>query len=134
MALSAIALRTYAVNSIYDQLPVKATEVIYEGSAIGMTAGYARALVAADKFGGFSMENVTGTAASGGILVTVRVRGYISLAITDAAVTDWGAAVYASDDGTFTLDPTSNTLIGKLVHWISTGYGIVAFNTAITTL
>jgi hypothetical protein len=134
MALSAIAPRIYEVDSIYDQLPVKATEVIYEGSAIGMTSGYARALVAADKFGGFAMANVTGTAADGGILVTVRRHGYIKLPVTDIAVTDWGAAVYASDDGTFLLDPTSNTLIGKLVRWISTGIGIVAFDTAITTL
>jgi hypothetical protein len=143
MALAANTPRIYEVDSIYDQLPVKATEVIWTGAAVGMVAGYARGLVAGttDKFAGFAEETVTGTSASGGVSVTVRKRGVVKLPVTDLAVTNWGAAVYASDDGTFTLDADdgggpaiANVQIGKVVRFISTGIGMVAFDTEKTTL
>ncbi len=145
MALAANSPQTYEVNSIYDQLPVKALEVIYEGAAVGMSGGYARpmtaAAVAGDKFAGFAMESVTGTAADGGVSITVRKRGVIKLAVTNLAVTDWGSLVHASDDGTFTLDADDGggpavvyTGIGKVERFISTGIGMVAFDTAKTAL
>jgi hypothetical protein len=135
MALAAATPRIYEVDSIYDQLPVKATVVIYQGAAIGMTGGYARGLIGTDLFAGFAMESVTGTAADGGVNVTVRKRGVIKLSgVGTAAVTDWGVGVYATADGTFTLTAASNPLVGKIVRWISTGVVMVAFNSAKTTL
>jgi hypothetical protein len=50
------------------------------------------------------------------------------LPITSLAITDRGKPVYASDDDTFTLTPTGNTYIGMVVRWISTGFGLIAFN------
>ncbi len=134
MALAAATPRIYEVDSIYDQLPVKATVVIYQGAAIGMVSGYARGLIGTDLFAGFAMESVTGTAADGGVNVTVRKRGVIKLTVGSAAVTDWGVGVYATADGTFTLTAASNPLVGKIVRWISTGVVMVAFNAAKTTL
>jgi len=134
MALAAATPRTYEVDSIFDQLPVKASVVIYQGAAIGMTGGYARGLIGTDLFAGFAEESVTGTAADGGVRVTVRKKGYIKLTVGVAAVTDWGVGVYATADGTFTLTASTNPLVGKIVRWISTGVVIVAFNSANTTL
>ncbi len=145
MALAANVPQTYEVDSIYDQLPVKANAVIYQGAAVGMSGGYARpmtaAAVAGDKFAGFAMESVTGTSADGGVSVTVRKRGVVQLPVTSLAVTDWGALIHASDDGTFTLDADDGggpavvyTGIGKVVRFISTGIGMVAFDDTKTTL
>ncbi len=135
MALSAAAPRIYEVDSIYDQLPVKASAVIYQGACIGMTGGYATPMTSTYLFAGFAMESVTGTAADGGVNVTVRKRGVIKLSsVGTAAVTDWGVGVYATADGSFTLTASSNPLVGKIVRWIATGVVMVAFNTAKTTL
>ena len=127
MALSADTLLDFDLGEL-NELPVKASEVIYRGSAVGLTSGYARALVAGDIFGGFALAAVTGTAADGGANVQVRTSGKVKLAISALAVTDIDKPVYASADGTFTLTATSNTRIGTVHRWIETGYGIIAFN------
>ena len=38
-----------------------------------------------------------------------------------------GKPVYASDDATFTLTATSNSYVGRIVRWISTGVVMVEF-------
>mgnify|MGYP001602698178 CR=1 FL=1 len=129
MALSANTKRNYGGVGI-NSLPVKATSVIYEGSAVGVTAGYVRALVAADPFEGFALEAKTGTAADGGERINVQTEGLVQLSITSLAVTDVGSNVYASDDGTFTLTPGSNSLIGYVYRFVSTGVGIIRFKRA----
>ncbi len=134
MALAAATPRIYEVDSIYNQLPVKASAVIWEGACIGMTGGYATPMTSTYLFAGFAMESVTGTAADGGINVTVRKHGVIKLTVGTAAVTDWGVGVYATADGTFTLTASSNPLVGKIVRWIATGIVMVAFNASKTTL
>jgi predicted RecA/RadA family phage recombinase len=129
MALSADTNLIYGVQGI-NQVPVKATSVIFKGSAVGMTAGYARALVAGDVFAGFALEAVTGAAADGGNYVNVETRGLVQLSVSGAAVTDIGADIYASDDGTFTKTAGSNTFIGKVHRYVSSGVVVVAFDTA----
>ncbi len=105
----------------YGDLPVKAATKIYEGSAVGLTTGYARALVAADPFGGFcSRRSDNSAGANGDRNVKVREKGKIILDVTGVTgVTDVGSTVYASDDNTFTLTSTSNTAIGKVARFIS---------------
>src|SRR5689334_8311964 len=127
MALSAISKRIYGVDG-NNNLPVKASAVIYEGSAVGLTSGYARPLTAGDIFGGFALESATGTAVDGVTRVNVKPSGLVQLAITSIAVTDIGKVVYASDDGTFTLTQSTNSPIGRVHRWISTGNVIVAFD------
>ncbi len=124
MALSADTPRAYGggVDPTFTSLPCTSAVTIYEGSAVGesTTAGTYRALVGGDNFAGFAHEQVIN--ASGGTKrVKVRQKGIIRVAVTGAtAVTDNSAAVYASDDGTFTLTATSaNTQIGKVVQWIA---------------
>ena len=49
MALAADKVRTFETPGI-NSLPVAASSKIYRGSAVGFSAGYARALVAGDAF------------------------------------------------------------------------------------
>lgn len=129
MALSADTPRVYEIGED-SVIPVAAAAQIYEGSAVGSNGGYARALVAGDEFLGFARENKLGGTADADVNITVATRGRIQLAITSAAVTDLGKAVYASADGTFTFTATSNSRIGAMVRFVSTGVVIVEFRTS----
>jgi predicted RecA/RadA family phage recombinase len=105
-----------------NQLPCIASDIIYEGAAVGENgSGYFRPLVAGDAFAGFALEicdNSTG--AAGDRLVRLRSRGVVVMPITGAtAVTDEGSTVYASDDDTLTLTASTNTAIGKVLRYIS---------------
>jgi len=127
--LAANSARTYELGDI-NEFPVIASDIIYEGAAVGDNAsGYARPLVAGDPFRGFAEKKADNSAGSAGdINVRVLSKGKIKLAITSLAITDVGKDVYASDDDTFTLTATSNTRIGYVHRWLSTGYGIIAFD------
>lgn len=132
MALSADTPRVYAVGEI-EEYPVAASVTLYEGSAVGENAsGYARPLVAGDPFLGFAVRGVAGGASAGGKNVEVKTRGRIQLAISSIAITaNDRPAVYASDDGTFTLTASTNSQIGFVSRWVSTGVAIVEFDSAL---
>jgi hypothetical protein len=113
------------------EYPVIASDIIYEGAAVGENAsGYARPLAAADPFLGFAQRTVDNSAgAAGAKTVVVKRRGVIKLPISGLAITaNDRPKVYASDDDTFTLTSTSNSLIGTVLQWIETGYAYVEFN------
>lgn len=105
----------------YNDLPAVATDIIYEGAAVGDSSGYARPLVAADAFGGFATRQADNSSGSAGAInVRVRQVGVVTLAVTGVTgVTDEGSTVYASDDDTFTLTASGNSSIGKIVRWVS---------------
>ena len=110
--------RDFVLGDLQD-LPVVATDIIYEGAAVGENgSGYFRPLVAADPFAGFAQSQADNSA--GAINVRVKPYGRIVLSVTGVtAVTDEGSTVYASDDDTFTLTSSGNTAIGKIVRYIS---------------
>lgn len=110
--------------------PVIAADIIFEGSAVGDNAsGYARPLVAGDPFRGFAVAKVDNSlGAAGALNVEVRQRGRVQLAIGSLAITDVGKPVYASDDSTFTLTSTSNSYVGRVVRFVSSGVGVVEFD------
>lgn len=119
--LAANKPREFILGELQD-LPVVASDIIYEGAAVGENgAGYFRPLVAADPFAGFAQSNADNSAgAAGAINVRVKPRGRIVLSVVGVtAVTDEGTTVYASDDDTFTLTVGTNTPIGKVVRYIS---------------
>ena len=120
--------RDYYKGDFHD-FPVIAADIIYQGAAVGDNgAGYARPLVAGDPFRGFAemtADNATG--AAGAVNVRCRTKGKIQLAIASLAITDVGKTVYASDDNTFTLTATSNSAIGTVSSWVSTGLGVIDF-------
>jgi hypothetical protein len=121
------------VDPKFNDLPVIAADIIYEGSAVGDNgSGLARPLVAADVFLGFSIAKADNSAgAASDIAVRVRQRGVVQLTVTGvASADDVGSTVYASDDDTFTLTSTSNTAIGKVVRWVSSTTCLVYFEGA----
>jgi hypothetical protein len=127
--LSAALARTYLQGDVED-LQVAATSAIYEGSAIGLTSGYARQLTAGDKFQGFALSDVASQASAGDARVRVRTRGRIVLTISSVAVTDIGKPVYASDGNAFTLTQSTNSHIGRVVDVYGTNAALVEFDAA----
>jgi hypothetical protein len=131
--LAADVQRAYQLGD-NEEYPVIASDIIYQGAAVGENAsGYARPLAAGDPFLGFAIEQVDNSAgAAGAKNVLVKSRGRVQLAIAAIAITaNDRPAVYASDDDTFTLTAGANSLIGYVSHWVSTGYAVVEFDAAL---
>ncbi len=126
--LAAAAPRAYGRGDLTEH-GVIASDIIYEGAACGDNgAGYARPLVAGDKFLGFAeakVDNSTGSA--GDLNVRCIETGFIQLAVSGAVITDIGQSVYASDDDTFVFVAPSNSYIGNVVQFVSAGVVIVRF-------
>jgi hypothetical protein len=125
--------RDYSLGDL-DEYPMIAADIIYEGAAVGENgSGYSQPLVAADPFQGFAVEQCDNAAGSAGDKrVKVRTRGCITLPISALAITSNDRpAVYASDDNTFTLTASGNSLIGYVRRWVSTGIAIVEFDAAL---
>lgn len=93
---------------------VKGAAHIYKGGFVGLdTNGYARALVAGDQAVGVAYEEKDNTSGSDGdASVRVFTQGDFSHALTGAALSNIGDAVYASSDDTLTFTATSNSLVG----------------------
>jgi len=130
--LSANTPRAYEGGDRND-LPVIAADIIYEGAAVGIVSGsgHARPLQAGDKFAGFAKEQADNSAgAAAAITVRVQEKGKIKLNVSGAVITDIGAPIYASDDNTFTKTATSNTLIGFVHRFVSSGVVIVDYDVA----
>lgn len=128
--LAADAPRNYDLGD-HNTLPVIAADIIYEGAAVGENAsGYSRPLVAGDPFQGFCQGKVDNSAgAAGAKNVEVISSGKVQLTVAGAtAITanDF-PPVYASDDNTFTLTASTNTLIGNVHRWIASTDCIVSF-------
>lgn len=107
-------------QDVLVDLPIVASDIIYEGSAVGesSTNGTARPLSGGDTFMGFCVrrcDNASG--AANDKKVRVMAQGLVQLTVTGVDnINDYDAAVYASDDDTFTLtSSTGHTQIGKVV-------------------
>lgn len=127
--LAANKPRDYEIGD-FNELPMIASDIIYEGAAVGDNgSGLARPLVAGDPLLGFAQRQADNSAgAASAINVLVRQRGEIVLTVTGvASADDVGATVYASDDDTFTLTASTNTAIGKVARWITSTTCVVYF-------
>ena len=128
--LAANKQRPYEIGD-YNDIPVIASDIIYEGAAVGMVAasGHARPLTTADRFVGFAVrqaDNSSGAAAA--INVTVQMRGEIQLAVTGAVITDLKQPVYAADDDSFQFSPVGGVFVGFVKRFVSSGVVIVEFD------
>lgn len=126
--LAAAKPRVFQIGE-YVEIPAIASDIIYEGAAVGDSSGTARPLVAGDAFLGFCDRTADNSAgAAGAVNVRCRQRGKIVLSVTGISSTDdIGTAVYASDDDTFTTTVGSNTAIGKVDSWITGTTCVVYF-------
>jgi hypothetical protein len=114
-----------------SQLPVIASDIIYEGAAVGVVdaSGHGRPLVGGDRFAGFAnakADNATGAAAA--INVDLRTKGKVELAVSGAVITDRGQPVYATDDDTFVFNPVGGSFVGRVHRFVSAGVVVVEFD------
>lgn len=116
-----------------NELPVIASDIIYEGAAVGIVpaSGHARPLAAGDRFGGFAVQKADNSAGSAAD-ITVRVvqSGEIELSVSGAVISDVGQPVYATDDDTFVLSPVGGVFIGFVKRFVSSGVVVVGFDAA----
>ncbi len=126
------ANRVYELGDI-NQVPVKASAIIYQGAAVGgHSSGYARPIANGDKFLGFADEKIDNSGGGDGVkTVRVRKRGAILLDISGVALGDIGKSVYATDDNTFTLSATNAVYIGQISRIDSSGVALVEFDVAV---
>lgn len=122
--------RTYGVGRT-NSLNVIASDIIYEGAAVGMVvgSGHARPLAAGDEFVGFAerkADNSAGAAAA--IMVDLIDAGQVQLSVSGAVITDVGQPVYATDDDTFVFSPVGGVFIGFVKRFVSAGVVIVEFD------
>ncbi len=137
MALAKDTPRKYdpAVEPMFTDLPVKASSTCYEGAAVTDDGGNGvvdGALSASENFVGFVERGVINSVATDGVVrCKVRMQGIIKdLAVTGVtAATDYGIAIYATDNGTFTTTSSTTFIqIGKLNSYNSvTGFCDVFF-------
>lgn len=114
-----------------NQIPVVASDIIYEGAAVGVVnaSGHARPLTGVDRFVGFALRKADNSAgAAAAINVTVAERGEVQLPVSGAVITDVGQPVYATDDDTFTFNPVGAAFIGFVKRFVSSGVVIVGFD------
>lgn len=111
-------------------LPVVASDIIYEGAALGWSSGYVRPLVSGDAFAGFALEKQDNSSGSAGDKnVLSLVRGTIKLSVTGAAAGDEGQGVYATDDNVFTT-VQGGSRIGFIERVESSGVALVRIQIA----
>lgn len=138
LGVGTLAMTTLAANSprSYELgernfLPVIASDIIYEGAAVGLVdgTGHARPLSGGDRFGGFAVakaDNSSGAAAA--INVEVYECGEVQLSVSGAVITDIGQPVYATDDDTFVFNPVGGTFVGFVKRFVSSGVVVVEFD------
>jgi hypothetical protein len=121
--------RAYELGE-FNEIPVIAADIIFEGAAVSDdTNGHAKPLGAGEHFLGFAVKKADNSAgAAAAINVKVRTAGLIQLAVASVAITDVGAEVFASDDNTFVLTQSTNTRIGVVHRFVSSGICIVKFD------
>lgn len=131
--MTTLAVDTYRIKSLGDvnEFPVIATDIIYEGAAVGLVnaTGHARPLTSADKFVGFAekkADNASGAAAAINVR-TVR-KGIVELSVSGAVITDVGQPVYATDDNAFVFNPVGAVFIGHVSRFVSSGVVEVDFD------
>jgi hypothetical protein len=131
--MSTLAADSVRIQEIGErnQYPVIASDIIYEGAAVGLVdgTGHARPLNAADRFVGFANKRADNSAgAAAAILVQVVEQGKVQLSVSGAVITDVGQPVYATDDDTFVFSPVGGVFIGYVSRFVSAGVVVVAFN------
>ena len=129
--LAANKPRAYGSGGNRNHLSVVASDIIYEGAAVGAVtaSGHARPLVVGDPFVGFAefkADNSAGAAAA--ITVQVVQSGEIQLSVSGAVITDIGQPVYATDDDTFVFSPVGASFVGRVDRFVSSGVVIVAYD------
>jgi hypothetical protein len=122
-----------------NEAPVAAGQHLYRGSmAFGDVAGRATTVLGAKFLGHVVAEANNSSGGAGAINVILYGGRYrLQVPLSDVALTSIGAQVFASDNNTLTLTPGANTLVGRVVRYVTTDTAIVEFapvNYAVATV
>lgn len=126
MALAAdtprVGLETLNGGYVIEPL-TEESAVFFRGAAVGLDASdqNAQPLEDGDVFLGIALEGKTIGATGSVERVKVQVGGAFELPLTSVAKADIGKAVFATDDGTYTLVGTGNSSIGRIIDIPATG-------------
>jgi hypothetical protein len=122
MALTANRDVDHYVDQELRSLRLAAGAHIYKGAFVALSSGYARPLAAGDRFVGIAYEEMDNTGGSAGDKsVRLYTLGDFGHALSGAAVTNIGSAVYASADNTLTFTAGGNSYVGYVVDVPATG-------------
>ena len=123
MALTASRQVDRFVDQELRTFRVKGTTKIYRGAFLGITsAGVLRGLVAGDVLAGISYEEIDNSAGADGAKVArVFTLSDFQVSVSGAAQTDVGRPVFASADDALTFVATSNSYVGIVQDFLSTG-------------
>jgi len=128
-ALTANANIPHLPDQELREFYVAAAEHIYRGAFVGVDpAGYAKAFVPGDVFVGIAYEESDNSAgAAAATKVQVYTLGDFELALTSAALTHTGQAVFATDDSAISLIGHPDAFVGRVVSKDAdtAGYAIV---------
>lgn len=128
--LAANTQRAYELGEQND-IPVIASDIIYEGAAVGVVpaSGHARPLTSADTFAGFALRQADNSAgAAAAINVNTVIKGEVQLTVSGVTITDLRQPVYATDDDTFTMSPVGGVFVGFVKRFVSSGIAVVEFD------
>ena len=119
------------VDPHFEDYPMIADDIIYEGAACGLdSSGNIQPFVASTtEFVGFATKKVDNTGgAAGDLNAQVRTQGKARLPVTGVTgIDDVGKIVYASDDNLFTLTLATGDAIGKVARHITSTECMVYF-------
>lgn len=123
MALSANREVDHYVDQELRTGAVAASMHIYKGALVewGPT-GYLRPVTGAGQFAGLAYEEGDNSGGGDGdVSVRVFTIGDFGLPLSGAVQASTGTGVYASDDGTLTLDSSGSTFVGFVQGLVSSG-------------
>ena len=132
MALTKSVEVDHFVDQELRSFKVAAGKKVFKGSFVGLdpTGGFARPLVAGDKFPGLAFEEIDNSGcADGHLSVRCYTVGDFVLTVTGVTQAKVGDAVFASDDGTVTLTGATESFIGHVEDFSGSGSAIVRINT-----
>ena len=132
MALTANREVDHYVDQELRSLPVAASTKVYKGAFVGIRQdGYARGLVAGDRFAGIAYEEMDNTdGGSGTRSVRVYTLGDFALTLTGVEVYHRLKEVYATDDETLSLTAGPRaSFVGHVVDKLGTGLALVRLGT-----
>jgi len=124
------------VGENMQEFPVAASTTIYRGSMVTQNSGDdIAALTAGDEFKGHAMEKADNSSGSAGDINCKVLQGKYRLQVSLSGVAQSDATersiVYASDNETYTLTQGSNSPVGRVVRYVSSGVAVVEFDTDI---
>lgn len=109
--------------------PLLAGQAPFQGALLGRNGAFVRALQAGDNFVGVNRTQVSTAPGVSGAITLEVTTGYMTaeVPLAGVAAANVGSALYASDDGTFTLVAGANSFVGIVL-------GVAATNVAVARL